>query len=57
LASVEFAPFTPLEVAEWLGDEEHVASRPMTLADLYELRSDAPKLREPEPRFLTGAYL
>jgi hypothetical protein len=57
LASVEFAPFTPLEVTEWLGDEGHVASRSMTLADLYELRSDTPRLREPEPRFLTGAYL
>jgi hypothetical protein len=57
LASVEFAPFTPSEVKEWLGDEGHVASRPMTLADLYELRSDTPRLREPEPRSLTGAYL
>jgi len=57
LASVEFAPFTPSEIKEWLGDEEHVASRPMTLADLYELRSDTPRFREPEPGFLTGAYL
>jgi hypothetical protein len=29
----------------------------MTLADLCALRSDAPKFREPEPRFLMGAYL
>jgi hypothetical protein len=29
----------------------------MTLADLYELRSDVPRIREPEPGFLTGAYL
>ena len=39
------------------GGRGHVASRPMTVADLRELRSDAPKLREPEPRFFTGAYL
>lgn len=39
------------------GSQRHVASRPISLAHLYELRSDAPKLRESEPRFLTGAYL
>jgi len=32
------------------------ASRLVTLADLYELRSGVPKPRESERRFLTGAY-
>jgi hypothetical protein len=39
------------------GDLGRVAAKPMTLVNLYELRSDAPKLREAEPRFLTGVCL
>jgi hypothetical protein len=57
LSSVEFMPFTASEAAEWLGDDSYVTSSSMSLAELYELRSGTPRLRDPEPRFLTGAYL
>jgi hypothetical protein len=57
LGTVEFTTFSPAEAASWLGEGHVTPTRPMTLAELGEIRRMAPHVRSPQRELSTGAYL
>lgn len=57
LSSVYFERFSPKEAAEWLGETGHRVAGDVSLADLYELRSEVRQVTAPAPELRVGAYL
>jgi hypothetical protein len=57
LAVVEFPRFSPREASDWLGADADPPTRPLTLAELYQLRTNTPSFGEAEEPVSEGMYL
>ena len=53
----DFPTFSPKEANEWLGEGGPTVSKPMTLAELYELRGSTARIGTPTELKSVGTYL
>ena len=53
----DFATFSVKEANEWLGEDGPTVTKPMTLAELYELRGSTARIGTPTELKSVGTYL